>query len=639
MVVLSHTEIYFDIAALAFTLVLLLILKINDGKIKTNPGFGYFLLSVIVALIINICTHCFAYPALGVPVPVCMVMRIMDIMASISVTLSLALYFINSVSSSPRSRLIKKIIIGLYILEFLFQFINFPTMFLYGYTSNGEYYWTPLFMYFVFSLPTVFVILAGVVFFTKMDRLESKRKNALLLVYILNLMGMLAQALSKGRLLFTLPFAALGVFVIYYSMETPDYKKLMEIMDQLRMAEADATKANRAKSDFLANMSHEIRTPMNAVLGMDSLILKELKYPDKSDEEKLKQIGEYAEHIKDAGKLLMNIINDILDLSKIESGKMEIIEQPYHFGKVLADVNNIIELKAEQKGLAYEVKVDDNMKEEFVSDPMRVEQIIINILNNSIKYTDQGSVKLYIKLMDEDNEKATLRIMVSDTGSGIKEEDLTKLFDAFERFNSGQNQYIEGTGLGLTIVKRILTLMDGEISVQSVYGKGSTFIVMIPQKIYSDTTMAQYKVLKAISEQEENKVYIAKECRILLVDDNTVNLVVARNFLDDLRADIDTVTSGKTALEAMRANKYDLIYMDHMMPDIDGMQVRQLSLLDSENKNINTPMVMMTANALGGMKEDYLAAGFIDYLSKPVDRNKLTDITLKYLPKEKVKEL
>ncbi|MCR4923905.1 MAG: response regulator [Lachnospiraceae bacterium] len=419
-----------------------------------------------------------------------------------------------------------------------------------------------------------------------------------------------------------------------------------EIVEKTK-AKNEADSANNAKSNFLANMSHEIRTPLNVVLGMDELIIEELKDESKNAEEKEKIIEEYAQNISSSGNLLLSIINDILDLSKIESGKMEIIEGPYHFAQVIKDIVVMFENKAQSKHLSFELEAEGSLPDEVRGDEMRVRQIIINLLNNAIKYTDKGSVKLTVsarKYSQEGKRKVDYTINVKDTGKGIKEEDLDKLFYSFTRVDEDNNKNIEGTGLGLSIVKKLVDMMDGKIEVKSSYGEGSDFCVLLPQELLSERSISEYNEAEKKLVNENVRLFRAPKANLLLVDDNSLNIVVAKKFLEQTGADIKECLSGKEAIDLLKEKKYDLVYLDHMMPGLDGIDVIKAVRSDRQNPNRETVFIAMTANALSGARDYYLKAGFDAYISKPIKKKELLNITGKYLDqglmeKESVKEL
>lgn len=399
--------------------------------------------------------------------------------------------------------------------------------------------------------------------------------------------------------------------------------------DRLRQEKMMAEKANRAKSDFLANMSHEIRTPINAVIGMNEMILRESKD---------KQILEYAGNIDNASHNLLSIVNDILDLSKIESGKMEIDEYEYRLGTLVQDIRNMISIKAEQKGLELIVEVDENLPNRLLGDDTRIRQIVINLLTNAVKYTHNGSVKLEISGNQEfSDDSLRLRISVTDTGIGISDEDMSKLFDNFSRFDLNANRNIEGTGLGLAITHRLVTLMGGNIEVKSEYGKGSTFTVNISQKIL-DTEKIGAIVWHSndISQLSYVNVFTAPDAKILAVDDNKMNLMVVENLLKSTKVKLTTCMSGKEALTLVENNRYDIILLDHMMPHMDGIETLKRMKTMMANMSREAVIIALTANAVSGVREMYLSEGFDDYVSKPIDSRQLEEMLAKYLPPEKV---
>ena len=397
---------------------------------------------------------------------------------------------------------------------------------------------------------------------------------------------------------------------------------------QLIELKEDAEKANEAKSSFLARMSHEIRTPINAVLGMNEMILREAQ----SD-----SIREYAVNIHNAGKVLLSIINDILDLSKIESSKMELIETDYNTGSLLLDIENMISLRAEEKNLNFKIETVGNMPKVLHGDEKRLKQCIINLLTNSVKYTHEGGVTLQVDYIDNKDDTVNLWISVSDTGIGIKEEDLYMLFDPFTRLDMRKNKSIEGTGLGLSITKRLLEMMGGNLTVESLYGKGSTFSFVIPQKVVDREPLGDYKAAADNMETHENlerKTYVAPNAQILAVDDTRVNITVVKGLLKRLKVQFDSALSGQECLNKVKEKHYDIILLDHMMPEMEGIEtLHNMQQMDEyiQNKPV---VIALTANAIVGAKEEYLKEGFADYLSKPIDSVQLEDMIQKYLPDE-----
>ena len=424
--------------------------------------------------------------------------------------------------------------------------------------------------------------------------------------------------------------------------------KLMESAKELLKSKEEADRANRGKSDFLSNMSHEIRTPINAVLGMNEMILREsleaVKNLPKDDEAVMQifsAISKYSGNIESAGNNLLSLINDILDFSKIESGKMQLVEANYNLSSVLNDVSNMIFFKAKEKGLTFSVDVDRTIPDVLNGDEIRVRQIMINILNNAVKYTKEGHVDLTVRSQEYDSyEKRAicLIVSVSDTGIGIKQEDIGKLFTKFERVDLEQNSTVEGTGLGLAITKNLLEMMGGDIEVKSVYNEGSTFIIRLPQVVVSDEPVGDFK--KKFDESIATKeIYVesfhAPDAHILVVDDTKMNLLVVEGLLKNTGLKIDTATSGARSIELARKTKYDIILMDQRMPGMNGTEA--LHIIKKENTiNKDTPFICLTADAISGAKERYMASGFEDYLTKPIDYAALEKMLINYLPKEKV---
>ena len=391
-----------------------------------------------------------------------------------------------------------------------------------------------------------------------------------------------------------------------------------------------AVMANEAKGKFLANMSHEIRTPINAVLGMDEMILRESRET---------QIREYALDIQNAGKSLLSLINDILDISKIDSGKLEIIQAEYDVSSMIHDTMNMISHKAKTKKLEVGLQVDEDLPSRLLGDDVRIRQVLINILNNAVKYTNTGGATLSVT-GDRTGNKILLHFKVEDTGIGIKEEDLPKLFAEFERIEEQRNRNIEGTGLGMSITVQLLHLMGSHLQVTSTYGKGSCFFFDLEQEIVDDTPIGNLS--ERIKNQEKEYVYqiafTAPDADILVVDDNAVNHKVLRNLLKDTRMRIESADSGEECLKKIVAKKYDLIFLDHMMPGLSGIETLHAFPELEGNLNLGTPVVALTANAVTGAREMYLENGFDDFLTKPIIFEKLEKTILKFLPRDKIRE-
>ncbi len=392
----------------------------------------------------------------------------------------------------------------------------------------------------------------------------------------------------------------------------------------------EAQRQSEFKSNFLNNVSHELRTPINAVLGLDEMIVRE------TNEE---NIREYAYDIASAGKSLLSLVNDILDSSKLEEGKMEILPVEYELGSTINDIINMISVKAADKGLKFDIDVDEHLPHILYGDEIRIKQVMVNILTNAVKYTEEGGFTFKLGFRKISDEDIMLTCAVTDTGIGIKEEDMKKLFSRFERIEESRNRTIEGTGLGMNIVKQLLGLMDSELKVESVYGQGSTFSFEVKQRVVSWEEMGDFmeSYRRSLESAEKPKERFTAPCaEILVTDDTPMNLTVIRGLLKPTKILVDTAESGFETLDRICDKKYDVIFLDHRMPEMDGIETLQKMKELEGNLNADTPVISLTANAVSGARETYLNAGFVDYLSKPIDSAKLEKMLLHYLPEEKI---
>lgn len=404
-----------------------------------------------------------------------------------------------------------------------------------------------------------------------------------------------------------------------------------QLQVRLKQKAEEAETAANSKSAFLANISHEIRTPLNAILGMNELVLRESRQP---------HIKEYAMYIKNSGKSLLTIISDILDLSKIESGKVYLVNENYSLSSLVEDVERSIQKRIMEKGLELKIYVEPELHENLKGDEVRIKQIIMNLLTNAVKYTEKGEVRLYITGTVVDN-KQDLTIEVSDTGIGMRSEDMDKLFTNFERLDLKRNRSVEGTGLGLPITKNLLVAMGGDITVSSVYGEGSTFTATVGQEIVNEEQIGDYR--KKYKEKLHHEVcyhesFHAEDARILVVDDNEVNLKIVVGLAKNTKLQIDTALSAAEGLKLIRQHSYQLLLIDHMMPEMDGIEMLQHVKTMDGGIYKDIPAVAITANALSGAKQTYLDAGFCGYLSKPIDPERFEQIIKDNLPQEYVTE-
>lgn len=446
-------------------------------------------------------------------------------------------------------------------------------------------------------------------------------------------LDVMMESIGDASMLVGLSFAFLAIVVMVGMFYAYTYEERSRQSDELREAIADAARANSAKSDFLANMSHEIRTPINAIMGMNEMILREGREP---------VVREYAQNIESASRALLSLVNDILDFSKVEAGKMDIVPGNYRLGRLLSEVSTMINVKAEEKQLTFIINVSEDLPDQLEGDAVRIRQILINLLNNAVKYTNEGGITLTItgEKLAEDSDITVFRFAVADTGIGIKPEDMGNLFKNFVRLDLNRNRSVEGTGLGLALTYRLAQAMGGNVEVTSEYGVGSTFTFVLPQKVVGMEKIGNFKTIHKES-QKRREVYsvsfIAPEANVLVVDDRELNLLVVSGLLKETKVHVVTANSGAKALEIMKKESFDVVLMDHMMPGMSGIETMEKAKAIPGYDNI--PFIVLTANAIVGMKEMYLSKGFVDYLSKPVDGVLLEETLKKYLPPDKVREV
>lgn len=429
-------------------------------------------------------------------------------------------------------------------------------------------------------------------------------------------------------------FLAIGICSTYFVMSAIYKKKILNrdmvywnVLSNLFMQKNKSEQDSKAKNEYLANMAHDIRTPINTVLGMNEMILRENKDVE---------INEYANNIKRASNILVELVNDILDISKIESGKMELIEDSYEVKELLNDIITVINDKCKKKNLQFVVNIDKNIPSGLYGDVNKIKQVLLNLLTNAVKYTQSGTITFDINIMNR-NESDTVELYVSvtDTGSGIQQENLKSIFSSFKRIDEIRNTKIEGTGLGLNIVYQLLKLMKSKIEVQSEYGIGSKFYFLLDQKIVDNTPIDNYleNFKSQINKKNNYRVgFVAPEARILVVDDNEMNLLVASKLLKDTQMKIDIVSSGFGCLAKINEKKYNLILMDIKMPELDGVETLR-RIRNGNSINVDTPVIALTADVVAGVKEKYIKEGFIDYISKPIDAKKFETKVGSYIPK------
>ena len=474
--------------------------------------------------------------------------------------------------------------------------------------ENGVAYSTGIATYLLYGICVFYVLIWLIIIFKNKKKLRKKALPFIAFIICLIIM-LVARALIPGLLLNSFS-SAFATVLMYFTIENPDIK----MIEQLNIAKETAEKANAAKTDFLSNMSHEIRTPLNAIVGFSNILLDDESIPEKAKDE--------VRDIVMASDNLLEIVNGILDISKIEAGKLEIVDTEYTIKKVIDELVALSKGRLGDKPIEFKTNIDPSIPPVLYGDAGRIKQICVNILTNAIKYTKEGWIEFKVSSIIKDNI-CRLIISVEDTGIGIKEKNIDKLFNKFERLDLEDNVTIEGTGLGLAITKKLVDLMHGKIVVQSVFGKGSKFTVSIDQRIVENPK------IKVDTEKIVNEEIIVNNKKVLLVDDNKINLKVAERLLESYGIKTESVESGFACLDKIKAGeKYDLIMLDDMMPKMSGVEtLKKLK----EIKGFDTKVIALTANALTGMREKYLNDGFNDYLAKPINKEELNKIINKYL--------
>ncbi|MBO6145392.1 MAG: response regulator [Bacilli bacterium] len=600
------SSFYIQITSLTF-MILLAIIFFTKSRIKSTEiaYFKYLLLTVIGELILELLLD------LTIPMNNSIlsdyVFKIYS--ASLLVFDSLFTSYIFSLKPDRKNKKRESLILKIVLLVTIFVTIILPVDLI----NNGKVaYASGPAVSFLTAVVTPIYYLIWLIFIIKNKK---KIRFVKITPVILSLLGSLVvfiiQSIWPG-LIITLTVESLTIFLLYFTIENPDLK----LIEQLNLAKEQADKANRAKTEFLSSMSHEIRTPLNAIVGFSNSLNENPNLPE--------EVKNDVKDILTASDNLLEIVNGVLDISKIEANKIEIIKKEYDTKKVFDELIKLTKVRIGEKPIEFESKIDESIPRVLYGDNVRVKQVILNLLTNAAKYTDQGKITFKVNSVIKD-DVIRLIISVEDTGKGIKPEDINKLFTKFERLDEERNTTIEGTGLGLAITKRLLELMGGRIVVQSVYGKGSKFTATIDQKIVKNPTIN----LEETTTLEEQIDLTGQ--KVLVVDDNKLNIKVATRLLEAYKLDITSVLSGEETLELLKKdNSFDIILLDDMMPKMSGTE----TLNHIKTDNLYTgPIVALTANALTGMKEKYIEAGFDDYLAKPIEKAELDRVLKRYLKK------
>lgn len=620
-------NVYFELSASFFILFLLLFVRTRyDLTLERNKFFYHMICCLLAVDVLDVVTACTI--SYGAIVPKGLNVLVNTIYFAFNGLLGYLYtnYCQQYNNIYRRNRFIymlsQVILFGYWVL----LLINTFTGLLFYFDQNGNYCHGILYLS-VYIMPYIFFLMSACFMFMAFPQFNINQRVCIIMFMIVGASGGVLQLIWFPDVLLNVFTISLGITIVLFSLETPEYHQLKETMVELEDAKEKAQKENASKSQFLANMSHEIRTPINAILGMNEMILRE------SEEN---SIQEYAQNIQSASEDLLSIVNEILDFSKVASGKMELVPVEYDVAALIRDCSTIVETRAAGKDLRLEVSCDESTPSKLCGDATRIRQIISNLLTNAVKYTPSGTITFRIRWA-RDKEGIKLIASVEDTGIGISEENQKRLFDTFERFDMEKNRNIEGTGLGLSITKQLVDLMKGEIGVYSELGKGSLFYVEIPQKVVSMEPIGKLNQEVNVEQTKVDKEkYHAPKAKILVVDDVRMNVRVIQSLLKRTKIQIDTATSGKECLALAAENTYDLILLDHMMPEMDGVETFQKLREDTTGLNYATPVIALTANAIAGAKEEYKKLGFDDYLSKPMKGEELEEMIQTYLPEDKI---
>lgn len=597
--------IIFSIVSLIYSLILLIVFSIKKHiKTRENKIYSLILFTNFIGLILEI-LECISISN-NIEWLISISLKLYQVYLLTWVSLLVIYTFTLCSEKEANNRFFLNSIIIIIVLNIIDLFL--PTLL---FNENTVVYSYGPSVSFVALVSTIEIVAIIIMLLINFKNISKRKIIPLLSLGILGIIILIVRHFFPGLLLIT-SGETVVTFIMYFTIENPD----IQLIEELNTAKEAAEKANHAKSDFLSNMSHEIRTPLNAIVGF-SESLKEDNIPDAAKEK--------VNDILMASNNLLEIVNGILDISKIEANKLEIINKEYDIHSMLDELVALTKARIGDKGLEFKVNLDQSIPSVLYGDNVRLKQIILNILTNAVKYTKEGFIEFTVSSVIKDNV-CRLIISVEDSGIGIKEESLPKLFSKFERLDVEKQMTIEGTGLGLAITKKLVDLMNGKIIVQSVFGQGSKFTISIDQRI-----IATEKPITKQQAASESKVVDANGARILIVDDNELNIKVASVLLKKYHFNIDSCTSGIECIAKIKNNeKYDIIFLDDMMPRLSGRDT--LKRLN-EMSEFNTPVIALTANAITGMKQEYLSCGFDDYLSKPIEKLELERVIKKYVNK------
>ncbi len=635
-------NIYFEMSAAIFLIIFFFFMKLQyNTQSKVNKEFQKLTLLVLAADILDVVTAITISYVFRVPVWVNILLNTLYFVVNAAVGYQFMYYSTVYVFQNRKDSLFLKINQFIIVLYYILLCLNLFTGCVFSISADEGYVHGVVYLA-VYIVPFYLIICSGVILVRSFPKFQTWQKISIMGYLILSLSGPVLQMLFFPDVLLGLFTAALGLVMILFTMETPDYQKLAKTIKEMQITKEEAEKAkeeaeraketaqeaNRAKTEFLANMSHEIRTPINAILGYNEIIMKETKES---------ATAEYTMNVQAAGRTLLSIVNDILDFTNIDKGQLTPENAPYYVLSLMQDVITYAEYSAQKKNLELRVSIDEQLPRQLSGDIVRLRQIFNNLLSNAVKYTMEGFVELRVIWKKTDGAGGIIKVAVSDSGIGMKPEEVERISESFARFAPRQTRDIQGIGLGLTIVTRLLKLMDGELWVKSEAGAGSTFSFQIEQSIVEEQPIGKIEYQKSRSlllQTEDEEEFTAPKAHILSVDDNRMNLELFCGILKDTKISIDTAMNGEEALKLLEKNSYHIVFLDHMMPVMDGIET--LKEIKERKLCPNTPVIVLTANAVAGEKETYLDAGFADYLSKPIFGRQLKQMIRTWLPRELV---
>ncbi|MBP5451306.1 MAG: response regulator [Treponema sp.] len=636
--VFSQPEVLFNLAAFILDVLLLFFLLSKPSDFTQLKNFRFLACTITASAFMGICRALIISMSLGpkmhyFSLAVCSFALLLEEAIPFLDTVYLSTYVNPNVKIKKRISIVHHVI---FVLFMLLMILNVHFEWVIGFDDAlSTWYKGPLYPICA-TLPVYYAVF--IMISVLRDLRYMKRYVYVTMSYavflpflflILHLLGVFPSAFVSVGI-------AIGMYIWYFAVENADHRSLYESRKALEEAKKLASDANKAKNIFLANMSHEIRTPMNAVLGLDEMILHT---------NNLEDIKKYATTIKASGKLLLEIVSNILDFSKLESGKMELAEEEYHFGNLLEEACSKGDVLSKESGVEFITSIDQNIPDLLFGAREHFLRIIETLIDVGFKNTRKGSVSLDVQLKtftsESDDDKIHLWIQVKDTGMGLPERALSEAFDSFEKLEEDSLNEVEGTGLKLAVVKHLADLMGARISIDSVEGVGSTFSMIMPQKRVGKTTIGEQKeIAKSSSKPKvEHSGYCAPDAKVLVVDDNNINLIVATGLLKQTRSQITTCESGAACLEMIKKTKFDIIFLDQEMPDMNGTETLQKAKNLPGNLNRYTPYIALTANLEPGIKMRYLNDGFTDYIAKPIESSLLYEVFFKNISHDLVQEI